>query len=54
VGSKVDRERAPLDVVNFLGGILFHGLLRNKTRSLSLPPRRNIYRPVIVVLNYYG
>jgi hypothetical protein len=28
--------RAPLDVVNFLGGLLFHGLLRNKTQSLSL------------------
>jgi hypothetical protein len=34
--------RAPLDVVNFLGGILFHGLLRNKTQSLSLPSRQYI------------
>jgi hypothetical protein len=42
--------RAPPDVVNFLGGLLFHGVLRNKTRSLSLPPWRNIYWSVIVVV----
>jgi hypothetical protein len=47
-------RRAPLDVVNFLKGLLSHGLLRSKTQSLSLPPRQNIYRSVIVVLNYYG
>jgi hypothetical protein len=46
--------RAPPDVVNFLEGLLFHGHIRSKTRSLSLPSRRNIYRLVIVVLNYYG
>jgi hypothetical protein len=46
--------RAPPDVVNFLGGLLFHGPLRSKTRSLSLPPRQNIFRPLIVVLNYCG
>jgi hypothetical protein len=46
--------RAYPDVVNFLEGLLFHGHPRNKTRSLFLLPRRNIYRPVIVVLNYYG
>jgi hypothetical protein len=46
--------RAPPVVVNFLGGLLFHGLLKSKIPLLSLPPRRNIYRPVIVVLNYYG
>jgi hypothetical protein len=46
--------RAPLVVVNFLGGLLFHGLLKNKILLLSLPSRWNIYRPVIVVLNYYG
>jgi hypothetical protein len=46
--------RAHPDVVNFLEGLLFHGHPRNKTRSLFLLPRRNIYRPVIVVLNYYG
>jgi hypothetical protein len=46
--------RAPPVVVNFLGGLLFHGLLRSKTPLLSLPPRQNIYRSVIVVLNYYG
>jgi hypothetical protein len=46
--------RAPPVAVNFLGGLLFHGLLRSKIPLLSLPPRRNIYRAVIVVLNYYG
>jgi hypothetical protein len=46
--------RAPPNVVNFLEGLLFHGHLRSKTRSLSLLSRRNIYRPVIIVLNYYG
>jgi hypothetical protein len=46
--------RAPPDVVNFLGGLLFHGPLRSKTRSLSLPLRQNIFRPIIVVLNYCG
>jgi hypothetical protein len=46
--------KAHQDVVNFLEGLLFHGHPRNKTRLLSLPPRRNIYRPVIVALNYYG
>jgi hypothetical protein len=46
--------RAHPDVVNFLEGLLFHGHPRKKTRSLFLPQRRNIYRPVIVVLNYYG
>ena len=47
-------EKAPPVVVNFLVDLLFHGLLRNKIRLLYLPPRRNIYRPEIVVLNYYG
>jgi hypothetical protein len=46
--------RAPPVVVNFLGGLLFHGLLRSKISLLSLPPRQNIYRPIIVVLKYYG
>jgi hypothetical protein len=46
--------RAHEDVVNFLEGLLFHGHPRNKTRLLFLPPRRNLYRPIIVVLNYYG
>jgi hypothetical protein len=46
--------RAPSVVVNFLGGLLFHGLLKSKTPLLSLSPRRNIYRSVIVVFNYYG
>jgi hypothetical protein len=45
--------RAPPDVVNFLKGLLSHGLVRSKTQSLSLPSRQNIYQPVIVVLNYY-
>jgi hypothetical protein len=31
--------RAPPVVVNFLGGLLFHGLLRSKIPFLSLPPR---------------
>jgi hypothetical protein len=47
-------EKAPPVVVNFLVDILFHGLLKSKIPLLSLPPRRNIYRPEIVVLNYYG
>jgi hypothetical protein len=47
-------EKAPPIVVNFLVDLLFHDLLKNKIRLLSLPPRRNIYRPEIVVLNYYG
>jgi hypothetical protein len=47
-------EKAPPVVVNFLVDLLFHGLLKNKIRLLSLPPRRNIYWPEIVVLNYYG
>jgi hypothetical protein len=46
--------KAPPVVVNFLGGLLFHGLLKSKIPLLSLPPRQNIYRLVIVVLNYYG
>jgi hypothetical protein len=45
--------RAHPDVANFIDGLLFHGHPRNKTRSLFLPPMRNIYRPVIVVLNYW-
>jgi hypothetical protein len=47
-------ERAPPVVVNFLEDLLFHGLLKSKIPVLSLPPRRNIYRPIIVVHNYYG
>jgi hypothetical protein len=47
-------ERAPPVVVNFLEDLLFHGLLKSKILLLSLPPRQNIYRPVIVVHNYYG
>jgi hypothetical protein len=46
--------RAPLVIFNFLGGLLSHGRPRNKTRSLSLPLRRNIFRPRIVVFNYCG
>jgi hypothetical protein len=46
-------ERAPPVIVNFLEDLLFHGLLKSKILLLSLPPRRNIYRPVIVVLKYY-
>jgi hypothetical protein len=46
--------RAPPDVINLLEGLLFHGILRSKTWSLSLPPRQNIYRLVIVVVIYYG
>jgi hypothetical protein len=52
-GCKFDKK-APLVVVNFLVDRLFHGLLKNKIPLLSLPLRRNIYRPEIVVLNYYG
>jgi hypothetical protein len=41
-------EKAPPVVVNFLVDLLFHSLLKNKIRLLSLPPRRNIHRPEIV------
>jgi hypothetical protein len=47
-------EREPPVVVNFLEDLLFHGLLKSKILLPFLPPRRNIYRPIIVVLNYYG
>jgi hypothetical protein len=47
-------ERAlPVDA-NFLVVLLFHGLLRNKTPWLSLPPKRNIFRRGAAALNYYG
>jgi hypothetical protein len=33
---------------------LFHGHPSNKIQLLYPPLRQNIYRPVVVVLNYYG
>ena len=47
-------EKALPVVVNFLEGLLFLGLQRNKIRLLSQPPKRNIFQPEVVVLNYYG
>jgi hypothetical protein len=52
-GCKVDRKSTS-GCCHFLVDLLFHGLLKSKIPLLSLPPRRNIYRPEIVVLNYYG
>ena len=40
-------------VVNFLEGLLFLGLQRSKIPWLFQPPKRNIFRPKVVVHNYY-
>ena len=47
-------EKALPVVVNFLEGLLFLGLQRNKIRLLSQPPKRNIFQLEVVVLNYCG
>jgi hypothetical protein len=46
--------RAPPEVVNYLGDHLFLGHLRSKIQWLFLPPKRNISRREVVVLNFYG
>jgi hypothetical protein len=40
-------------VVNFLVGLLFLGLQRNKIPWLFQPPKRNIFRLEVVVHNCY-
>ena len=41
-------------VVNFLRDLLYLGLQRSKIPWLFQPPKRNIFRPEVVVHNYYG
>jgi hypothetical protein len=46
--------RALPEVANCLDGHLFLGHLRSKIKWLFQPPKRNISRRGVVVLNYYG
>jgi hypothetical protein len=52
-GCKVDRKSTS-GCCQFLGRSLVSWSSKSKILLLSLPPRRNIYWPEIVVLNYYG
>jgi hypothetical protein len=52
-GCKVDRKNTS-GCCQFLGRSLVSWLSKKQNSLLSLMPRRNIYRPIIVVLNYYG
>jgi hypothetical protein len=46
--------RALPEVVNSLDVQLFLGRLRSKIQWLFLPPKQNIFRREVVVLNCYG
>jgi hypothetical protein len=47
-------EKSILVVVNYLDVLLYLGRLRSKIQWLFLPPKRNISRREVVVLNCYG
>ena len=49
-----DSDYAGCKVVNFLEDLLYHGHQRSKIPWLFQPPKRNISRPEVVMLNCYG
>ena len=52
-GCKVDRKSTS-GGFNFLEDLLYHGHQRSKIPWLFQPPKRNIFRPEVVVHNCYG